>query len=136
MLEDRWSPLISKLLWVGLGWQPNPQPATCLVLKPPAGQGWKIGRAGPRKVTGRDKVPCGPFWEATNSTRGCWTQPCPTAGPLEPAGTSRVCHGAAPASPHRGALHLLKYFDQQLDGSTRMPTSNIAVPVRGEARCL
>lgn len=33
---------------------------------------------------------------------GCWVQPCPTAGPLEPSGTSCVWRGAALVSPHRG----------------------------------
>ena len=33
---------------------------------------------------------------------GCWVQLCPAVGPLEPAGTGCVQHGAAPTSPHRG----------------------------------
>lgn len=29
-------------------------------------------------------------------------EPCPVAGPLEPARTGHIRHGAGPASPHRG----------------------------------
>lgn len=36
---------------------------------------------------------------------GCWAQPCPVAGPWEPAGTVCMQHRAGPALPSRGDLH-------------------------------